>query len=582
MLIMIHLFFYASASDKKIKNISDELDDQIIYKNGQMHRNHGCIPNLLFLQNFSNEESREFINNNEFNQNYESQRPISSEKYNLEADRMCFNSLPPITSFLTNEMSLNNNQIQGFSTNQYTSARYISNPDQVNQNSGNQITNISDITQNLGKHRDILLTPEKNLPSETNYSTTNSTGIFGFDQNFQNRNSNNQQENYNRNYFKEHEAYFKNIEPGSKNSTNNISTNPSMNDHHQHPSTSMNPDLYSANQSFQEKNKINKPYSGMINQNSDKIVKIFMTLINRKLKEIDPNFIEIKISEVLSKIGDELKCKRTNTDIDSENETPFFYSDDIKFNIYEIIRNVKNNYDDQVKKKSEFQFNNYFSNLDMKIYNFYIKNMSDHYKNWQFFRSLNLYKSVTDDILEFIKNETYKFENELNFNEKLMVFKIEKKIFEFASEIAKNNILDRIFPEVRITMNVYYYNYPKYSLKDRNIFIGLYICKYLQEKMKFLLVDLPILEKNNIELAKRILEIRIGYIFYFFKILNMRMGYLAVYSILSLNFYYMRTNNNVCDENFYFKKLFNLEPEMVLKMIKSDEIFESIFKVLGQ
>ncbi|KAG0439989.1 hypothetical protein DMUE_2065 [Dictyocoela muelleri] len=580
-MIQSFIFIFASINDKTPFNNfnedynSDELDDQIIYKNDQMHRNHGYIPNLLSLQKYSNEESPEFIIDNDFNPNFESIKQISPENYNLEAEKCCLNTISPFNSFLTYETGLNNNRIQEFSTNQYTTARYMSNPDQVNQNLGNQIINISDIPQNLDKHRDGLLTPELNLSSETNYSTR----MFGFDQNFDSSNFYNQLENYNKNLFEGQECFFENIETSSKNNTNNISTNPSMYDFYQHPSTCMNPDLYSVNQSFQ---KINNPFSGIINQNSDKIVNIFMTLINRELKEIDPNFLEIKISEVLSKIEDELKCKTTNTDIDSENETPFFYSDDIKFNIYRIIRNLENNYDYQVQIHAKFQLNNYFSYLYKKAYIYFIENMSNTHINDHFFRSLNQYKSFTDDILETIKNESYTFENELNYNEKLMVFEIEKEIIKFVLKITENYILDRLFPEVKIAMYVYYCNFHKYSLKNRNIYIGLYICRFVIEKIVFLLKDMPKLEKNKIELAKRILEIRIGYIFDFFKFLNMRMSYLGLYSILSLNFYYIRLNNNECNENFYLEKLFNLEPQMVLKMIKSDEIFESIFKLLGK
>ncbi|KAG0420785.1 hypothetical protein EQH57_0006 [Dictyocoela roeselum] len=216
---------------------------------------------------------------------------------------------------------------------------------------------------------------------------------------------------------------------------------------------------------------------------------------------------------------------------------------------YETLFLKKNNFIYQeIEKSINFSFKNKTRNLK-----------KHHYDKNKIICMLNNYKSFTKD--------------DISDDEKLIVYSAWNTISSFLNEFSEDDIISYTFPEIKFINEAYNSNLDKQQVSLRNWIPGRYLKIFVEHKFELFKEEFKKDEEflNDPEISKRILDIRIFYIFDLLKFLNTKKTILVTYALMSLKSYYLQTVKqfNSAIEKIQFEKVFKTpHVDLIVSILK--------------
>lgn len=158
-------------------------------------------------------------------------------------------------------------------------------------------------------------------------------------------------------------------------------------------------------------------------------------------------------------------------------------------------------------------------------------------------------------------------------DERLIIFAVWNNVSDFLKRTAEDNFISIFFPEMIFINELYNSNLREHKVCGRRWIPGAYLRVFLDHEFELFMSDFLQNGDGEDEFARRILGIRILYIFDLLKFLNTTKTILATYSILSLKFYYLRLDVQFdsLSERSEYEKMFKTSSKILI-----DNILEQV------
>lgn len=272
-----------------------------------------------------------------------------------------------------------------------------------------------------------------------------------------------------------------------------------------------------------------------------------------RLVEIDPGFLHIS----------PLFNRFRNTDNMIRFQSiylPFIYDNEKKLNISFVIQKVEEKYDEDKKREIDLEFSKFCDKVSA-VTSSYSPLPKEHISSSGLYEAIRTQKLFEELVLLEVNKLSKFFVEELKYEEKLVVYKIEKEMIAFAKKCSQDALINGLFPEIGAIFYIYYENYDKHTLKDRWVYGGTYLFSFMTEKFDLLKKHHADLEKNPLYFAKLILLIRLEYVLDLLRFMNICSYHLMGYLLLCLKSYYERANGilNESVEMMFFEGYFKID-----------------------
>ncbi|KAG0428285.1 hypothetical protein DMUE_5838, partial [Dictyocoela muelleri] len=196
-----------------------------------------------------------------------------------------------------------------------------------------------------------------------------------------------------------------------------------------------------------------------------------------------------------------------------------------------LINKIEQKYGNEANKMAKSAYNNFLekSNLDIFVVMEKICSGQNDKKNI-LYQKINLIFYAINDLINFTNDQ-------ITETESLIIYKVLKSISKNLKKTSNDLFISRVFPEFRIINILYHSRMNVHQILERKFYTGIFLKKILKQKLKNFKDRYQSFEKiDNLDddYLKDILEIRVFYIFNFFKFINIKKPYLMAYILLSI------------------------------------------------
>lgn len=293
--------------------------------------------------------------------------------------------------------------------------------------------------------------------------------------------------------------------------------------------------------------------------------------INKKLVEIDEEFFQISpLRNRFGSINDSIYLKTVFS--------PFIVDKDRNLKLSACVKEITASHDR--KNEIEAEYARFSAKVSAETPN-YLPLLKEQVVSSELYAAIRGQKLQEYRVMKEVHRFSKKFTSDLNYEEKLMVLKIEKEMNVFAKKWGLDDTINRLFPEIKAIFALYYKNYDEHTLKNRSLYGGIYLFRFISEKIDLLKANHADLEKNPRYLAKLILLIRAEYVLDLLKFININSYHLVGYLLLCIKSYSNRLQGVLNESEEFRAFMLFFKSDVLETRLKLVNIYDKISKTFG-